>query len=320
VLGLSDHAALLLPAWSRALAAAVALFWMPGYLVTTAIGVAPLVTSAERPALYFVGSIAAALPALAAIGLAGAPLAAFWPSFAATLVVMAVLAVRATRDSPETHAPTGSAPAATTPRWLPALALAVVALTTLGAWQLTATGSIDRWWYLAYVRHYLDAGAIDFAEPLLGGGFVHPRFTFNAWLLVLAAWARLAAVDPVWLYEHACAPMLVPAAFSAVYMLARSLFSSSRLAWSATLAAGLLWASGSLFPALARMPEDKLLALLVIAPVTAGAIVRLLRGGSWHWLAVSAIAVAAQATTHALVYVIVLVMTVRCWPSARSIR
>ena len=344
MLGLGGVAAPLLPAWGRALLAAIALFWIPGYLVATATGIRDQLAAAERPALYFVASVAVALPSFAIVAVAGTSLAAFRPAFAVTLIALAVLAVRASRRAPQPHGPAqphgqdrSHLPLHST-KWptapLPAIVLLMVALTTVGAWLLTATGSVDRWWYLAYVRHYLDAAAIGFAEPLLGSGFVHPRFTFNAWLFELAAWAGLAGVDPVWLYERACAPLLVPAAFSATFMLARSLFSSTRTAWSAALAAGLLWTSGTLFPALARMPEDKLLALLVVAPVTTAAIIRLLCGASSHaafrdsspdpppgspgsswlgrrrWLVVAAAAVAVQATTHALVYVIVLAVIV----------
>jgi len=180
--------------------------------------------------------------------------------------------------------------------------LAVVA--TAAAYELTAGGSIDRWWYLAYVRRYMTAPHLGFGEPFFDGSVVASRFTFNVWLSTLAVWGRQSGVDPIFLYERVCPLVLVPTALSAALYLGRALFRRRRTTWLLGLASVLFWLSGALFPVLTRIPEDKLLALVILAPVTTAAALTVLQRPGKANLVLLAAAAGAQASVHPLVYLL----------------
>ncbi len=302
--GLFDD--ILLSPYLRAGLVGIALFAVPARLLAIPTGIGRGRPLAERVSIDFVCSSALLLPALALPVFLGTGLGLFVPAYAFTVAALATAAVVLPRRSNER-----SRPAEDRPETLViVLTVCLMLLLAVGAWELTRTGSIDRWWYLAYVRAFVEADHLNLAEPFLASSYSPPRFAFNGWLLLMAAWARLAAVDPVWLYERACAPGLVPVAFSALLLMARSVFGPGRLAWLSVLAGGLLWAGGSLFPVVTRLPEDKLVAMMIIVPVAVSAFVSRLSGGWRRWLAVLALAAALLATVHALVYAILLLLLV----------
>lgn len=284
----------------------VALFLVPARLLSIPTGIGRGRPAAERVSVDFVCSLALMIPALALPLAAGGGLELFVAGYAVTVMALVAAAALFPMRSNERSRPAENAPGTL----VIVLTVLLVALLAIGAWELTRTGSIDRWWYLAYVRSYLEAETLVISEPFLATAYSPPRFGFNAWLLTLAVWARQAAVDPVWLYERACAPGLVPVAFSALLLMSRSLFGPGRLAWLSVLAGGLLWASGSLFPVVTRLPEDKLFAMMIVAPVATAAFLSRLTGGWRRWLIVLALATALLATVHALVYAIVLLLVV----------
>jgi hypothetical protein len=197
------------------------------------------------------------------------------------------------------------------------LTIATIAL-TVGAWLYTETGSIDRWWYLAYVRDFINSDAITGAEPFLGSGNVLARFAWNTWLLSFAAWAHFSATDPTALYEHASVIFLAPVAVSSAIFLGRATFDTWRMAMITGLCSILIWTSGTLLPAMTRLPEDKLLAILILAPVLIGTVVRAAVGGlhGWpglrrrNWVPVVAVAALAIATVHSFVYAVALIVAV----------
>jgi hypothetical protein len=179
----------------------------------------------------------------------------------------------------------------------------LAAALTAGALAWTERGSVDRWWYLGYVRAWSE-GTFSSSEPFLASGHVHPRFAFSSWLAGLAVWANLARVDPVWLYERAAPLMLIPTAFAAQLRFGRALFLSERVALFAALCAGLLWAGGGPVAVLSRAPEDKVLASVLITPVLWSAVVPALEdiGRRNVWLA--AAAAFALCTVHPIAFVV----------------
>jgi hypothetical protein len=178
------------------------------------------------------------------------------------------------------------------------MTLVLAVALTAAAVVATRTGSVDRWWYLGYVRAWID-GPLTAREPFLGTGFVQPRFAFHTWLGALAVWARLSGLDPLWLFDRACPALLMPVAFAAHATLGRALFRTSRGAWLTALCAGLLWAGGGLVAALTRLPEDKILAAVVLSPILWAFGIRACeRSGAWT-IATAAAAVAI-ATIHPL--------------------
>jgi hypothetical protein len=171
-------------------------------------------------------------------------------------------------------------------------------------------GSVDRWWYLAYVRGYLDGAPLDVAEPFLGTGQMFARFGFHPWLLGLAMVSQLSGLDPVEVYESAGPILVVLASVSAAAALAIEMFGRNARTRLTILATMLLW-SGGLVPVLARAGEDKVLAAAALMPLCLAAFLRSLRearsGSAASGLLLLFLASAATAAVHALAHAFVLI-------------
>ena len=283
-----------------AIASGVLLFILPGALLVRASGAR--LPRAELPAWALAGSLAVLFVCFAGIAALGLPLqAALWP-------LAAIVALAAARR-PATSAGATSYEASTLrddgePRWWPLFLLIVIAAAALAASSFASVGSIDRWWYLAYVRGYLESDALRVTEPFLGTERVFARFGVHPWLMGLALWSKLSGADPVWLYERVAPVLAVVAAISATTALARALFGRSSVARAAVFATLLSW-SGGLLPVLARAGEDKVLAQAALACLCLAACLNAVRGERGA-LAMAAIAAIATATVHGLVFAFVL--------------
>jgi len=283
-----------------------ALLIAPGWLLARVSGTGHGGQAIERPALYFVCSLALLVPPVALTVSRGQPASDFLPLLVAELLALAVAGSLTRPRGRERATPTDNPPG----RLLPLLVAACALACTWASLEMVTMGSVDRWWYLAWI-HWLGEGrAAAVGDPLLGTATVLPRFTSGAWLPALAAWAELARVDPAWLYHRAVPLLVVPLSFSAAMVLARSLFGRSRAAWLALLITALGWMTGWLIALLARAPEDKIVAAVVVAPVVLGAFLTRARGGWRRWLLVYALGLVALAATHALVYALVLMAVV----------
>ena len=177
------------------------------------------------------------------------------------------------------------------------LALVVAAL----AMAFTSTGSIDRWWYLAYVQQYISAPAVDYTEPFFGSGNIASRFAFHPWMLALAVWAKCAGVQALTIYEWFAPALIVVLSFSAARFFATSMLPQVP-AGMATVLTACVWIGGTLFPIYARTPEDKILAALVMAPVFLGVTARALDKSRPALLLLLLAAALALAWTHPLVF------------------
>jgi hypothetical protein len=195
------------------------------------------------------------------------------------------------------------------PRGLVIVAALAALLLAWGAHELTRGGSVDRWWYLAFVRDFLVEGRLGAADPMLGSGTELARFACNSWLAGLAVWARATGLDPVLLYERAAPVILAPLALSAAAGAVRALLHDRSAGLAAVVIAAAFYTSGGPFPALARLPEDKLLAALILAPVLWTRVLRTAERDSIDptRLALVALVALALATAHPLVFVISLV-------------
>jgi len=284
-----------LPKVARVALVGLGLLIMPGDTVARAAGLT-LKGVAERCAAAFTFSLALLVPGLL-IALA---------SGTGVETVVAVLLVSCTLLTWRSATRTAAAPVRDREQREnggAGLGLVTITLLTLIALSLAAiaatrTGSIDRWWYLGYVRAWT-SGPLFAHEPFLGTGFVQPRFAFHTWLGALAVWARLSGTDPLWLFDRACPAFLMPLAFAAQAMFGRALFGTRRGAMLTALCASLLWAGGGPIAALTRLPEDKVLAALVLSPVLWASGVRACdRGGAW--VVATGMAAVAIATIHPL--------------------
>lgn len=294
------------------------LLLLPGALFLRAVAPRLELWPEERPALWFVLSIALLSPvALASIftSVSLELVLGWWFVAAATCVGFAGLRSGPLFDKALVGNSQRELAADDRVTFaLVAVALVAVLCLTYGAFCFTRGGSIDRWWYLAFVRSWLSAGAISAHDPMLGEGTFLARFAGNAWLVMLAAWARVAGVEPFALYERVSPLLLAPIAVSAAAFATRVVLESRRLAVTGAAVATLFWTSGSMFPALTRLPEDKLVAAIIVAPVLWALVVVIAtatrRGKSApvvpRILVVAAAAI-ALAATHPLVFGISLV-------------
>jgi len=185
--------------------------------------------------------------------------------------------------------------------WL-ALAIAIAAL--LPAVLEYAGGGVDDWWDLAYVRALSDRPSIDFAEPMLGSGRVHPRFSWSAWLLIQASARRWAGADIVRLQSEVLAPLVCVASISAVFLLARAVFGAAHrvLAVLSVLAAPAWLYSTDALPYFTRLHQDKFVAALVLMPVLVATALEYIARPTLRrgvWVALSAMALCS---VHTLVF------------------
>lgn len=259
-LWLTPQTAELLPPALRVGVVGAALLLGPGWLVLRAVGATAAFTAGALPAACFVASQALLATVFALLVVVGAPLPAALPCV--TVCLLGLLPLDASAGSADASPLPARRTLATT------LVFVLLGATlALAAFELTRTGSVDRWWYLAYIRGFLHAPALDASEPFLATGLVHPRFAFQPWLMTLALWSRQAAVDPIWLYERGAPAVVAPLALSAQLALGWALFATPRLARTSAACAVLLMLSAGPLPVPARVLEDKVLAAAIAAPV-----------------------------------------------------
>jgi tetratricopeptide (TPR) repeat protein len=202
--------------------------------------------------------------------------------------------------------------------WL-AAGLAVLALLPVVLAHAGAT--VDDWWDIARLRSWL-SGAGGFAEPFFDSGFVHPRFTWNAWLAVQALVAGVTGGDPVALQAGPLAVCCCVMAVSGVACLATALF-GRRVELPLALLLVPVWLYGTeALPFFKRLYQDKFVAGLALGPATlALSWIYLRRPSSLAALLLFACAL-ATACVHGLVYALtcfgVLALIVASWSNGGS--
>lgn len=272
-----------------------ALLFLPGAAL---LGRPPSSHPFELPALWF----AASLCVFAAIALAS--LVASFSVATALLLLATATALSFWVAKPRRESP---AEGPSYPWLLLATAVAMVSLAAAAAW-LTSTGSIDRWWYLAYVRRDLLAPVLSATEPFFGSGHSPARFAANPWLLALTAWSWTASLDPLTTFHSFAPPLLVVVFTSAAFCLGRLLLQERFAQALVPLCSIAVWLGG-LLPVVTRGPEDKILAVLALAPVATTAALRHLDGDK-GWLPVFGCAALALAALHPLVFALFLLSMV----------
>lgn len=186
------------------------------------------------------------------------------------------------------------------------IAFAIASAVLLPAIAKYAGGGVDDWWDLAYVRALADRSTIDFAEPMLGTGAVHPRFAWNAWLLFQATVLELTGGNPVELQAFVLAPLVGAIAVAAVAALARSMFgASARVMVLAAVLVTPLWLYGTeSLPYFTRVHQDKFVAGLVLLPMLLSAALDYLSLPTPRRLVAVACHALAVCSVHSLVFVI----------------
>jgi len=282
-----------------ALAAGFALFVVPGAFLVLATHARP--ERWELPGFAFAASLTLLFASFAIAVVAGLPLSAT-PLLLAALTVAGCYAVRIGYQRPEQPVSDEDEDDKwqVAPQWWPWIVLVMVVVSAAAAAFFAPRGSIDRWWYLAYVRAYLERPQLSIEEPFLGTANTFARFNIHPWLMGLALWARVAGADPVWLYERVAPLLIAPLAVSSAWALARAVFRPGASARLCVLASVVLW-GGGLVPLLARAGEDKILAQALPATVCTAAFLRSVRGES-RWVIVIGLTALATASVHALVY------------------
>lgn len=292
-------------------ASLAALFFAPGGVLLFAARVR--LHAAEAPAYWFAASLAL-LTATFATCLALSTSIAAAPLVLAVLTAASAVAARLSlaRGESADGGSFAAGPLAADDPPRPTSHLTTIAIVLLAiacaaaAVAFAPVGSVDRWWYLAYVRGWLEAPVLDLAEPFLGTGQSFARFGVHPWLFGIAAGSWLSGIDPVDVYELGAPVVVVLASISAAFALARELFRDAARVRLAVLATMLLW-SGALLPVLARAGEDKILAASALLPLVLAAFLRALRDGA-RGVLLLAVAASATAAVHALDYAFALVV------------
>lgn len=134
--------------------------------------------------------------------------------------------------------------------------------------------SYDHWFYLAYVREWLNTDQLATYSPffdLVEGG---SRIGFNGWMLEQVALSKVSGADPADLLSTYLPPALIVVAALGLYTMARVLFESrpAALLTGALSTLYLIVDLDSLYEStgsalVARVVEDKLLAWFVFLPV-----------------------------------------------------
>lgn len=285
-------------------AASAALLLLPGHLLDRRLGGCPHPLEAPARSLALsVGLISVAAPL---VSLAGG-------SMNSLLVVM-VLATSflclAPARAPEDHGETLGVPLV-----LALLALAAVVTALAAGSEAIAR---DRMWYMAYLTALAERPALDWSDPMLASGAVVWRFAHNGWLAALAAVQGLSSAKPTMVFETTAPVLLAALSVSASLSLARRVFGSGPRAVAATALAALVllattWPffSPDRYPPFGRLAEDKTMALVVLMPVAMAMFLSLVgeKRRSTGAFVLFALVLAAIATAHAMVYLIVLITT-----------
>lgn len=291
----------LLPAAAANWAAVLALLLLPGYLLDRRFGSErhPLEIPARALALS-VGLISASA---ALVSLAGGATGA--------LLVLVALATAllclAPGGRPGRGFKTEEIPAS--------VALLVLAATV----AVLAAGSEaiarDRMWYMAYLTALAEGRALDWSDPMLASGAVVWRFAYNGWLATLAGVQSLASSQATEVFEDTVPVLLAALSVSASFSLARTVFGTGPKATAATALTTLLllttrWPffSPERYPLFGRLAEDKTMALLILMPVALAMFVSLVTkaGRSVGAFILFAVVLVAVATSHAMVYLVLL--------------
>jgi Tfp pilus assembly protein PilF len=185
-------------------------------------------------------------------------------------------------------------------------AFAVAVCLLLPAVLAYAGGTVDDWWDLAFVRAYAQRVPLGLGEPMLGSGLVHPRFAWNAWLLLQALVLRFGRSDPAALQAGPLAAFVCVLSVSGVAALARAVFGrETRVAVVASIVFVPLWLYGSeALPYFTRLHQDKFVVALALVPALLAAAILWLRAPVAINLVLVLTAACAACSTHGLVFAI----------------
>ncbi len=219
----------------------------------------------------------------------------------AGLAALAVLSIPRDGGPPLDTAETGPS-AWRTDGW----AVAVAAVLLLPLVLSHAGGTVDDWWDMAFVSAWSAGPELGMGEPFLGSGRVHPRFMWNAWLLVQALVVGASGLSPHSLQVGQLAALVCLLSISAQAGLAGVLFGKDRpVARLATILALPCWLLATeAIPFFTRLHQDKFVAVLVFVPVMLAAALAYTRRRQPMDLMVLLVASLAACSVHSLVYAV----------------
>jgi hypothetical protein len=146
----------------------------------------------------------------------------------------------------------------------------IVASVALSLVTLYTARDNDDWFYLAYIRDYLDNEPINSWDAMLGPGWPAPARTwYGAWWVTEAMLIKVAGADPIQAHQAFLPLLIFPFAVFSLFTLARRIFQSEKVAYLACFLQMLFYLT-SAYPfdsagwaLFSRTPEDKSLAFLV---------------------------------------------------------
>jgi hypothetical protein len=141
----------------------------------------------------------------------------------------------------------------------------------------------DDYWALAYVTEIL-SGSHNLNDPYLGSDVsVQARYQYSLWIWGFAGIARIAGVDPVWLFQEIAPPVLALASIFSIFVLLRCARFDSAVASFGCLAWVAYMVSTNTDPRLhgtfffVRIAQDKAFIWLVAMPAILGSMLVLMK-------------------------------------------
>jgi hypothetical protein len=151
-----------------------------------------------------------------------------------------------------------------------AIIVLIVAAVLLGAATLWSPRDMDDWFYLAYIADFVEGEPIHLTDALMGPGWPSPpRVWFGSWWVAEALFSGVSGAHPVDCHQIYLPVLIVPFAIFGVFMFARRVFRSEKVAYLACSLQVLFYLSNA-YPTdtagwalFARTSQDKSFAFLV---------------------------------------------------------
>jgi len=154
----------------------------------------------------------------------------------------------------------------------------------LAAATLWSPRDMDDWFYLAYISDYVEGQPINGTDALMGPEWSSPpRVWFGAWWVTEALFSHISGVHPVDCHQIYLPLFIFPFAVLGVFMLARQVFGSVKVAYLACFLQVLFYLSSACpsdsagWALFSRTAQDKSLAFLVPTVVASSLGLRFLR-------------------------------------------
>jgi hypothetical protein len=165
-----------------------------------------------------------------------------------------------------------------------AAAILIVTAIALAIGTLATPRDSDDWFYLAYIRDYVNDIPLNSMDAIFDAGHqASPRAWYGGWWVAEAMLSRAVGIDPVGLHQVIMPILLLPFAVLALFTLADRVFRSERMAYLALFLQVVFYLSSALpsdsagWAVLCRTAQDKTVSGFIMVPIVTVLALDLLR-------------------------------------------